>query len=1156
MYKKLTTKFCSHALFYVQLKRVLMRLMVICLIVGIHFGVYAHAQSVTLNHRNAQLAIVLKEIKQQTGYSFLYDADAVGRVSGITLDIRNANIRETLDLCFKELPLQYVIQGKNVIISKKDSKAQANAVAVEQQQRMVTGTVHNENGESLAGVSIQVKDKTTGAVTGEGGRFTIEVPDANSVLVFSYIGFATQEVSVSGKTEINVVLKIQDSGLEEVVVIGYGELRKKDMTGAVSSIKKEQLENNLIQSLDDALSGKVAGLLVQSGSGQPGAASNILIRGANSLTGSTQPLIVVDGFPLFEVSTKGGGGMTDISGGELSALSFINPDDIASIEVLKDASATAIYGNRGANGVVLVTTKKGGGSQIQYNTYISLQELPRQYDVMDFQEFIKYQAINGLGRNLYVNPETGQSYDFDPNIRSVNWQDEVYRTGYIHNHSLSMQGSKDKTNFMLSSSYMQNKSIIKNTDWKKFTAKVSVDHTFSEKLKVGGDLSFSQIKDDGVPTGGSDGTALGVVIGAILARPFLLDETTQAYFRRAGVDQSTIDNDLAVYRDNPLNLVNAVDLFKVTNRSLINGYVQYNILENLVLRITGGYDVYGLQDQQFYPKSTPTGYFYNGLGILANINSNSWVNENTLTWTPEIEGGHQFNILAGMTEQGWESDFLRTEFSSFENESLGYDNAGMANNFLTYSSPAKTRYMSFLGRINYSYKSKYLATFTARHDGTSVFQNNKWSTFYSGALAYNLKEEDFLKDVNAISNFKLRISLGEVGNSSVPTSGAYAQLYNTSYTFNNERSVGQSAVSLANENLRWERTHEWNWGLELGFLNNRVTLDANYYIKDTKDLLLEAPVLNISGFDKSWQNVGRIRNSGIELNINALLIKSRDFSWDMNINFSNNRSKILELGQNGAPIFLGINFITGASGQQAVILEEGGVIGQLYGYEAAGVYGANDFYTDGTPKPGIPTAGVGEEPGWMKYKDINGDGSITLEDRTNIGKTLPDFFGGFSTSLGWRKINLHLGFQYAVGNSVFNANYMQAARFGHIEYNQMAFYFDRWTNDNPESTQYANMALGTFSSAFVEDASFLRFKTVRLTYDFQHGLLPKTKVFKNLKVYAAAENLFVLTKYSGYDPEVAGNQNAGNMSKVLISGFDYGVFPRPRTFTAGLNVLF
>lgn len=1026
------------------------------------------------------------------------------------------------------------------------------------QQKQIKGKVVDTNGLALRYVTVSVKEKAISTTTDVEGNFSINVPDQSTTLVFKHMNFMLKEVLIWDRNKaMKVVLKHTQTDLDEIVVVGYGSMKKKDMTGAVGSIKSEALENRVLQSLDDALAGNVAGLMVQSGGGQPGAASNILIRGANSLTGSTQPLIVLDGFPLFEASTGSGGGMTDKSG-SLSALSFINPDDISSIEVLKDASATAIYGNRGSNGVILITTKKGAGlgTKIQYNTYFSSQQLPRKYKMLNFSDYASYQAENTPTNSKFVNQETGVIHNFDPNIRSIDWQDEVYRRGFIQNHALSIQSSSEKTNFMASGSYMQNQSIIKNTDWNKLTGKLSIDHKVANRIKIGADISFSQIKDDGVPTGGGDGTALGVVIGAILARPFLYDETTQAYFRRAGVDQGTIDSDVANYRDNPLNLVNSVDLAKTINKTTINSYFQYDIHDDLQLKITAGYDIYGLKDKQFYPKSTPTGKFYNGLGVLGNISNESWINENTLTWKPKFEGGHQLNILGGITEQGFKSEFMRTEFSSFENESLGYNNAQMAKNFNTYSNTGVTRYMSFIGRLNYSYNSKYLITLTSRRDGTSAFKNNKWSTFYSGALAYNIMGEDFMKNIESISNLKFRLSLGEVGNSNVPTTGAYAQLYNTNYNFNNSIAIGQSASSLANENLRWERTREWNMGLELGLFQNRISLTADYYTKNTRDLLLEAPVLNISGFDKAWQNIGALRNRGIELSLNAILLQQKNINWDFNFNFAKNKSLIKELGQNGAPIYLAANFISSSAGQQAVILQEGGSVGTINGYIVEGVYGTNDFSSDGTVKPGVVVEGVGEKAGWIKYKDINNDKKITSEDRTKIGNTLPDFFGGFSSNFSWNKFALHVAFQYSVGNDVFNANYIQAARFGSVDYNQMAFYKDRWTPENTESTQYSQMSVGTLSSAFVEDASFLRLKTVRLNYELKGRWIEILKGISKMNIYISAENLYVFTKYSGYDPEITGTQGAGNMSNVLTSGFDYGVFPRARIFSAGLNIGF
>lgn len=1023
-------------------------------------------------------------------------------------------------------------------------------------QIKVTGKISDNTGELIPGATIQIKGTDTGCISDIDGNYIITVPNQNAVLCFSFIGYNSQEVTVGSRTRIDISLEPTSIGIDEVVVIGYGSTRRKDLTGSVSSIKSESIQNKLVTSLDDALAGGVAGLMVQSSGGQPGAASNMLIRGANSLTGSTQPLIVIDGFPMFDAGTSSGGGMSDKSG-SMSVFSLVNPDDIASIEVLKDASATAIYGNRGSNGVILITTKKGRkqAGHVQYSTYFGMQELPRKYDMMNFQEYAQYQHIKNPSNSMFTNQTTGEAYQFDPNLRSIDWQDEIYRTGFVQNHSLSVSNSTEKANYLASVSYMQNQSIIKNTDWKKLTAKVAVDYNVTDKLKVGADINFSQIKDEGIPSGGGDGTALGAIIGAMLARPFVLDETTQSYFRRAGVGQNILDSDIASYKDNPLNLIEAVQMDKMIHRTVLNGYAQYNILNDLVLKVTAGYDVYKLKDRQYYPKSTPTGNLNDGLGVIGSVDNTSWINENTLTWSP-VFGNHRLNIMAGVSEQVWKGATDRTEFSSFDNESLGYNNAQMAKNFKSYSGSNETHYVSLIGRANYSYKGKYMATFTVRRDATSLFINNRWGTFYSGALAYNLMVEEFMKNIKAISNLKLRVSLGEVGNSNVPTTGAYAQLYNTNQSFGNQLSTGLSPASLANEDLKWERTQEWNFGLELGLFKDRIQFSADYYIKNTKDLLLEAPVLNISGFEKAWQNIGHLRNQGIEFSLNTTLIDRKDWLWTFNANFAMNRSKIVKLGQNGAPIYLAVNYLSTGGGSQAVILREGGKVGEIYGYVVEGVYGTNDFNADGTPKKGVAVAGVGEKPGYIRYKDVKADGAITTDDRDVIGNSMPDFYGAFGTSLSYKGFQLDLGFQYSCGNDIYNANYVQTARFDKTSYNQMKFFEERWTPENPSSTQYADMQYGTMSSAFVEDASFLRIKTARLSYTFPQAMLKKTKVISGLKIYVAGDNLYTFTNYSGYDPEIHTAQSSGSMTGALMSGFDYGAFPLARTYSFGLNLTF
>ena len=1034
-------------------------------------------------------------------------------------------------------------------------------LAVSAQQITVTGRVTDSSGDPIPWADVYQKGTSTGTVTDDDGSYSIKVSSSEAVLVASFIGYQDSEEIVGVRSVVNFSLQSDSEMLDNAVVIGYGTARRQDLTGSVASINPEKLDNQVIFSVDDALKGGVAGLMVSSTSGQPGAATKMLIRGASSLSGSTGPLVVVDGFPLNGVTTSSGMGMGNLDS-QMSGLSMINPEDIASIEVLKDASSTAIYGNRGANGVIMITTKKGRGSsgRIQYNGYVSMQILPKKLDMLDFKGYASmmnelnpaYQLFSDADGNL-------RNFDFDK-IESIDWQDRLYRTGFIHNHNLSIQNATDKTNFLLSASFMQNESIIISTDWQKFTAKANVDHKFTDKFRLGVDINYSRITDDGVPTSGGEGTAIGTVMSALTTQPFdLRDPDTQAYFRRAGLEQYQIDQFNTSNKQNPVTMANDITMLKILNRTIANAYMEYDIIDDLTLRVTGGADMYSLEDKQFYPVSTPRGYLYNSQACMANISTFGWLNENTLTWSPTF-GKHKLNVMAGLTEQGSRYYYTATDASSFANETLGFNNLQMATDFNSYSNTSTTAMMSFIFRGHYSYDDRYIGTFTFRRDGTSAFVKNKWGSFYSGAIAWNAKEEEFLKHVNTVSTLRLRLSVGEVGNSSVPTSGSFAQLYNTNTAFGTDLSIGQSPITLANEDLTWEKTLEYNLGLELGLWNERLHFDLDLYHKTTRDLLLEAPVLNISGYTKAWQNIGSIRNMGAELSMSAVLIDKHDFQWTMNANMTRNVSKILHLGQNGAPIYLGITCL---NGQNAVILREGGSVGELFGYRAIGLYQLDEF--DAVPstsdpdemvytlKSGIPGQG-GEQPGSLKLYDKSGNGKIDDADREVIGNFLPDVYGAFSTTLNYKSFNLYLGFQYSIGNDLYNANYSMIGSFQGNASNQLATWNDRWTESNQSSSQYAQIPDGLVSSAFVEDASYLRFATARLTYTLPQKVLRRTKHLESCKFYISADNIWVFTKYSGYDPEVGISQNSA--AAILSQGFDYGNFPKARTFTFGVNLSF
>lgn len=1019
-------------------------------------------------------------------------------------------------------------------------------------QTKITGKVTDEKGMPLPGVNISLKGSQKGTASDMDGNYSIEVA-SKGALEYSYIGYLTKNVNLVGQTIINIKMEPSSETMDEVVVVGYGTQKRKDVTGSVSSISTDVLKGRPILNIEQALQGQATGLSVSSTGGQPGAATKMNIRGISSVSGSSQPLIVIDGFPISDVSTSGGGNLEGNSA-QMSSFSYINPDDIASIEVLKDASATAIYGNRGANGVIMITTKKGkkaGDAGITYSTYVGGQEMSKRIDVMNFNEYTKYEQTTNPNNRLFTAPN-GTPYTFtNGDAMNLDWQDQIYRSGLTQNHSLSLQGRADKTTYAVSTSYTKDESVLIETKFEKLTARVSVDHQFNDILTVGGNLTYSNIKNSGVPTDGREGTAAGIIIGALVQSPFnMTNNDTQAYFRRAGVPQQEIDNFLTGNLSNPDNIAQNTDLDKNINRTISNIYADFKFTDWISFKSTLGYDIYNLKDQQFYSAKTPWGSLNKGVAVAANINSMNFLSENYFTFSKTFDK-HSVNLVTGFSYQKNENEFIRTEGRNFKNEILGYNSIQGAAEFLATSSADELVMESYLARANYSYDDRFLATASFRRDGTSRFINDKWGNFYSGALAWNVHNEAFLKDSKNISNLKLRASIGQVGNANVPVQGALLDQQFSNYTFNGVSANGISPQNLENKDLTWETTTQTNAGIDLGFFDNALNITADYYIKDTKDLLLLTPVSIATGFSSGWFNVGEIKNSGFEFSIDYALKTKGGFGWNTKFNFSTQNNEIKALGKDGEPIYIDVNF--DAICTDEVILQVGGSINDLFGYKTDGVYLPSDFNPDGTPKTGVATAGAGEKPGDIKYKDLDNNGAINGFDRTVIGNTLPDVFGSWSNTFSYLGIDLDVVLQYSYGNDIFNATNTRISSFPGGGANQTSNWLDRWTPDNPNSTQYARVPSLRPADYLVEDGSFVRLQTVRLGYNLPSSLLSALKI-KSAKIYVAGNNLAVFTKYSGYDPEVTSNQV--DYRYPFVQGFDYGGFPRATTYMMGLNIQF
>lgn len=1026
-----------------------------------------------------------------------------------------------------------------------------NSYALFAQKISVSGTVKDKSGNAMPGVSVVETNTSNGTITDIRGSYKIAVKGPSSILTFSFIGMKSQDFEVGQRQTIDVVLEEDVFTMSEIVVVGYGTQRRGNITGAVSSVSTDVIKSRPVTNIEDALKGQVAGLSISSTGGQPGATTKMNIRGISSVSGSSQPLIVVDGFPMSDVSTSGGGGLEGFSA-QMSSFSYINPDDIESIEVLKDASATAIYGNRGANGVIMITTKKGrkGEAGITYNGYYGIQEMKERLDVMDFGEYALYQqAVNPTNR-LFTAPD-GTPYIFpDADKMNINWQDEIYRRGIVQNHSLSMQGKNEKTSYAVTGLYNQDKSVLKETNFQKYSTRVSIDHSFTKNLVVGGNLNLSKIINNGVPTDGREGTAAGVVISSLFVSPFILDENTQARFRRAGVPQVLLDSYASSERGYPTNIAKRTKLDKTINRSIANFYANYNIIDWLSFRTTLGLDVYNLKDQQFYSKETPWGSLNNGVGTAASANATNFVNENYFTLSKTFQK-HNLNVVSGVSFQKNRNEFYRTEGRDFKNEQLGYNSLQGAAEFLASSSVDELFMASFLARANYSFNERYLATISYRKDGTSRFMINKWGDFYSGALGWNIKKESFLQDSEFISELKLRTSIGQVGNANVPIQGALLDQQYSNYTFGGIFVNGISPQNLENENLSWETTTQYNAGIDFSIFRNSLSITGDYFVKNTTDLLLYTPVSISTGFSSGWFNVGKIQNKGFELSVNYSLNSMSSFSWNSKLNLTTMKNEIQKLGNDGQPIYIDVNF--DAICTDEMILQVGGSINDLYGYKTDGIYLPGDFNPDGTPKDGVATAGAGEKPGDIKYMDLNKDGVIDGFDRTVLGNTFPDIFGSWNNSFSYKGLSLDVLLQYSLGSKVLNATNTRISSFPGSSSNQSSKWMDRWTAENPSNRQYARVPSLRIADYLVEDASFVRLQTLRLAYRLPSNWISALKI-KNASIYVSANNLAVFTKYTGYDPEITSNQV--DYRYPFIQGIDYGGFPRAKTFITGVNIEF
>ena len=1025
-------------------------------------------------------------------------------------------------------------------------------------QTTVVGRVVDTNNVPLIGVNVVVKGTTTGTTTGIDGNYSIKVGETQT-LVFSYLGYTTVEEVVGKRTTINVKMAEEATqlGAVEIVNIGYGTTTRRDLTGSVAKADLGTMMKANVTNFDQALNGRIAGVVVTTGDGSLGAEANITIRGNNSLTQSNAPLYIIDGFPS-----------------EGSFATSINPADIESIDVLKDASATAIYGARGANGVIVINTKRGteGKPTVNFSASFSLSHIANKVDLMDSYEFVRLQdeliTESSMASSYYgYSEEYGRNLTLEDyrNIPGIDWQDELYRTAFQQNYNVSLSGgNKEGLRYNVGFSALDQDGIIIRSNFQRYQGKANFTLPINKKLTLNANANYSRTATNGVnpttaeTTSSSSGWLMYSVWGY---RPVtapgqdILDSILDA-----SIDGS---ND---YRFNPVKT--AKNEYRKTLVDYLNANIAltWKITPELTFKTTGGYVMNKRRREEFNGTETYTGYpgSPSGKGVNGAIywtDQANWSNENTLNYKRRFGRSHNVDMMVGLSFQGQKNTYEGVSATQITSEELGIAGIYTGNYQSVASNYFDWRMMSMFLRANYNFRYKYYLTFSFRADGSSKFPaDNRWGYFPSVGASWNFNRENFFKNSEWLNNGKLRFSWGLTGNNRTQTPyDFYSQITVTpgsgnsfDYVFNGERVPGYYISNMANEKLKWETTEQYNVGIDLGFFDDRLKVTADWYDKVTRDLLLYALLPASAGYEQGMLNIGSIRNRGFEFTLETVNIKTRNFQWSTSFNIAFNRNRILGLVDNQSSLQTSVSWETKFNSQFPYISQVGKPTGMMYGFIYEGTYKPEDFNEDGSLRDGIPAyKGNTMQPGDIKYRDMNGDGKIDDYDRTIIGCGQPLHTGGFNNSFNWKNFDLNIFFSWSYGNDILNANRLVFESGWKAQTNQFASFANRWTPDNPTSNIPRSSATGSeeYSSRVIEDGSYLRLKNVSLGYTIPSRQLRKAGI-SSMRIYVSADNIWTLTDYSGPDPEVS------TRNSVLTPGFDWSAYPRAYGFTAGVNITF
>lgn len=1018
-------------------------------------------------------------------------------------------------------------------------------------QTTIRGTVKGSDGSTLPGVSIKVKEVPGISTTSDAnGHFSLRTLPAYKTLIFTYIGFETQSIAISGRAVINVTLKESATGLNEVVITGYTSTARKDLTGAVGTVNIQDLQKAPVRSFEEALGGRVAGVQVVSQDGKPGSPINILIRGVGSISQSSSPLYVIDGLAIEDPDNN-----------------MVDPADIETISVLKDASSTAMYGARGSNGVIVITTKQGkiGSARVNYSGNYGINQPVKYMKLLSPYEFVKLISEQvGAESNPYL--AEGLTLEDYRTVKGTDFQDLLLRTGAQTNHSVNVSGGNQSTLYSISGNYINQQGIIIHSDYTRYQGKIRLDQNVGKRAKVGGFLTYTNGAVSGTnPTANSSNSLFYKVY---TYRPVSLPNVNPADLQESLYDP---DNSYpADYRVNPLLSAQNEIRNNITQNIIGNLYINYNILKNLKLTLRGSINSSNIRREVFNGTNTASGGRYGTLGVngsILNSQDDIYDNTNLLEYNTSINNLHKINIMVGTAIQKVNSKDFGYNATQIPDETLGISglDAGTIGLSPTASLSTSTLLSGF-GSINYIFNDKYYFTANFRADGSSKFPQSKWSYFPSGAVKWKFSNENFFKQQSVLSDGNIRFSYGETGNNRVGDFASYAVINFTSPLYLNGVSQGNSAVttSLANPDLKWEKSISKDLGIDLGFLKNRLNLTVDLYEKRTNDLLYRASLPGSTGYNASIKNIASISNRGVELTLSADVVKRDKFAYSTSFNITFNRNRLEALSDPSEEgVTSTIAWEAGFQGIPAFIARLGGPLGQIYGLISDGVYQYADFdkLPNGTyvlkgnlPSRDIAANRAKTQPGTTKFIDLNNDGQIDDNDRTVIGNGYPLHVGGWSNNFQCKNFDANIFFQWSYGNDIINANRLWfstglgAATRGNLfgGQNNFAEYADRWSPDN-QDTDIPIQGAGQYASQWVEDGSYLRLKTLNVGYSFPSKLLSRYKIAK-LRVFVSASNLITLTKYKGYDPEVSA------FSSGLTPSLDYSTYPRPLTVTAGVNL--